>query len=98
MNNEYKTERLEKAARCLRTKAHPLRLMIIHLLSEREYSVQELEKELGASQSSISQHLSLLKDKDILASRRSAQQVFYRLHNPRVLDLITLTRELFCRD
>ncbi|MDD2903857.1 MAG: metalloregulator ArsR/SmtB family transcription factor [Syntrophales bacterium] len=98
MNNEHNSERLEKAARCLRTMAHPLRLMIIHLLSQREYSVQELEKELGASQSSISQHLSLLKDKDILTSRRSAQQVFYRLHNPRMLDLITLTRELFCRD
>ena len=98
MINDYKKERLEKAARCLRTMAHPLRLMIINLLSQREYSVQELEKELGASQSSISQHLSLLKDKDILASRRSAQQVFYRLQSPRVLDLITLTRELFCKD
>jgi ArsR family transcriptional regulator len=78
--------------------AHPLRLMIIHLLSQREYSVQELEKELGVSQSNISQHLSLLKDKEILASRRAAQQVFYRLNNPRFLDLISLTRELFCKE
>ena len=98
MNNDYKKDRLEKAALCLRTMAHPLRLMIIHLLSQREFSVQELEKELGASQSSISQHLNLLKDKEILASRRSAQQVFYRLHNPRLLELITLTRELFCKE
>ena len=98
MNNGYSKERLEKAARCLRTMAHPLRLMIIHLLSQREFSVQELEKELGASQSSISQHLSLLKDKEILASRRAAQQVFYRLNNPRMLDLIILTRELFCKE
>lgn len=98
MNNGYSKERLEKAARCLRTMAHPLRLMIVHLLSQREFSVQELEKELGASQSSISQHLSLLKDKEILASRRAAQQVFYRLNNPRMLDLITLTRELFCKE
>ena len=98
MNSENKTERLEKAARCLRTLAHPLRLMIIHLLSQKEYAVQELEKELGASQSSISQHLNLLKDKEILASRRSAQQVFYRLNNPRFMDLISLTRELFCKE
>jgi len=98
MIKQYKSERLEKAARCLRTMAHPLRLMIIHLLSQREYAVQELEKELGASQSSISQHLSLLKDKEILASRRSAQQVFYRLQNPRMLELISLTRELFCKE
>ena len=98
MDSKYNQARLEKAARCLRTMAHPLRLMIIHLLSQREYAVQELEKELGASQSSISQHLNLLKDKEILASRRSAQQVFYRLQNPRMLELISLTRELFCKE
>ena len=97
MDNDESKDRLEKAARCLRTMAHPLRLMIMHLLSQREFSVQELEKELGASQSNISQHLNLLKDKEILASRRSAQQVFYRLHNPRLLELISLTRELFCK-
>jgi DNA-binding transcriptional ArsR family regulator len=98
MDTNYKRDRLEKAARCLRTLAHPLRLMIINLLSQREFSVQELEKELGASQSSISQHLNLLKDKEILASRRAAQQVFYRLNDPRFMDLISLTRELFCKD
>jgi len=98
MNIQFNKDRLEKAARCLRTMAHPVRLMIIHLLSQREYSVQELEKELGASQSNISQHLSLLKDKEILVSRRAAQQVFYRLHNPRFMDLISLTRELFCKE
>jgi len=78
--------------------AHPLRLMIVYLLSQRECAVQELEKELGASQSSISQHLNLLKDKGILTSRRSAQQVFYRLHDPRLLELISLIRELFCKE
>jgi DNA-binding transcriptional ArsR family regulator len=51
-----------------------------------------------ASQSSVSQHLSLLKDKDILESRRVAQQVFYRLRDPRVLQLTALTRELFCKE
>ncbi len=97
MNNEYMRERLEKAARCLRVLAHPIRLMIIHLLGEGERSVQELEKAVGVSQSSISQHLNLLKDKEILESRRAAQQVFYRLSNPRLLELTAITRELFCK-
>ena len=88
---------LEKAARCLRVLAHPARLLIIHLLGERERSVQELEKEVGISQSSISQHLNLLKDKDILESRRVAQQIFYRLKSPRLVELTALTRELFCK-
>jgi DNA-binding transcriptional ArsR family regulator len=97
MNNKYMQERLEKAARCLKVLAHPIRLMIIHLLGEGERSVQELERAVGVSQSSISQHLNLLKDKEILESRRVAQQVFYRLANPRLLDLIGITRELFCK-
>ncbi len=97
MNNAYMQERLEKAARCLKVLAHPIRLMIIHLLGDGERSVQDLEKAVGVSQSSISQHLNLLKDKEILESRRVAQQVFYRLGNPRLLELIAITRELFCK-
>jgi ArsR family transcriptional regulator len=97
MENGYMKERLEKAARCLKVLAHPIRLMIIHLLGEGERSVQELEKALGVSQSSISQHLNLLKDKEILESRRAAQQVFYRLRTPRLLELTAITRELFCK-
>ncbi|MDI6853648.1 MAG: metalloregulator ArsR/SmtB family transcription factor [Deltaproteobacteria bacterium] len=90
--------RLDKAARCLRVLAHPTRLLIIHLLGEGEKSVQDLEKLVKASQSSVSQHLNLLKDRDILESRRAAQQVFYRLKDPRVLQLTALTRELFCKE
>jgi DNA-binding transcriptional ArsR family regulator len=93
----YKRERLDQAARCLKVLAHPTRLLIIHLLSEGELSVQELEKAVGISQSNMSQHLNLLKDKEILQSRRVAQQVFYRLRDPRLLQLTAITRELFCR-
>ena len=97
MNDEYMKERLARAARCLKVLAHPTRLMIIHLLGDGERSVQELEKALGISQSSISQHLNLLKDREILESRRAAQQVFYRLSNPRLLELTAITRQLFCK-
>ena len=97
MNNEYMQERLERAARCLKVLAHPIRLRIIHLLGEGELSVQELERAMGISQSSVSQHLSLLRDKEILESRRVAQQVFYRLRDPRLLQLTAITRELFCK-
>src|SRR3972149_4822654 len=47
--------RLDKAARCLRVLAHPVRLLIIHLLGEGERSVQEVEKLVHASQSRVSQ-------------------------------------------
>lgn len=97
MESTYKPERLEKAARCLKVLAHPSRLLIIHLLGQGELSVQQLEKAVGISQSSVSQHLGLLRDKEILESRRVAQQVFYRLRDPRLLQLTAITRELFCR-
>ena len=97
MDNKFRQEKLANAARCLRILAHPTRLLIIHLLGQGERSVKDLEGEVGASQSSVSQHLNLLKDKEILESRRVAQQVFYRLKNPRVLELTALTRELFCK-
>jgi DNA-binding transcriptional ArsR family regulator len=97
MNNGYMRERLEKAARCLKVLAHPTRLLIIHLLGQGELSVLELGKAAGISQSSVSQHLGLLKDKEILESRRVAQQVFYRLRDPRLLQLTAIARELFCR-
>ena len=97
MIDGYMQERLDRAARCLKVLAHPIRLMIIHLLGAGELSVQELEKAVGISQSSVSQHLGLLRDKEILESRRVAQQVFYRLRDPRLLQLTAITRELFCR-
>lgn len=89
---------MDKAARCLRVLAHPIRLQLIYLLGHGEQSVQELERQVRASQSSVSQHLNLLKDKDIVESRRAAQQVFYRLKDPRVLQLTSLTKELFCKE
>jgi DNA-binding transcriptional ArsR family regulator len=97
MNNQYIRERLENAARCLKVLAHPTRLLIIHFLGQGELSVQELEKALGISQSNVSQHLGLLKDKEILESRRVAQQVFYRLRDSRLLQLTAIARELFCK-
>jgi DNA-binding transcriptional ArsR family regulator len=96
MINKKAREGLEKAARCLRVLSHPTRLLIIHLLGTGERSVKELEREVGISQSSVSQHLNLLKDKEIVESRRAAQQVFYRLRNPRLLELTAITRDLFC--
>jgi DNA-binding transcriptional ArsR family regulator len=98
MDDGNPRERLEKAARCLKVLAHPTRLHIIYLLGQGEQSVHELEEQVQASQSSVSQHLNLLKDKDIVESRRAAQQVFYRLKDPRVLQLTALTRELFCKE
>ena len=59
MDSIYSHDNLAKAARGLRVLAHPIRLQILQLLGTGERSVQELERELQASQSSVSQNLNL---------------------------------------
>jgi DNA-binding transcriptional ArsR family regulator len=90
-------EKLERAARCLRALAHPTRLLIVHHLSRRERRVSELEKLIGTSQSNISQHLNIMKDKGLLSSRRDGNLVYYRLRNPRLVKFAALIQELFCQ-
>ncbi len=92
------TVRVSKGARCLRVLGHPARLLVIAFLSEGAKSVNELAALVGVSQSNLSQHLSLLKDRGIIDSEREGHQVFYRIANPRVMEFMSLMEELFCHE
>jgi DNA-binding transcriptional ArsR family regulator len=92
-----KESSLDQAARSLKAMAHPTRLMILQLLSESEQSVGVLEKKLEISQSSLSQHLNLMKDKGLLASRRAGNQIYYRLRDNRLMGLLALVQDLFAK-
>ena len=87
---------IERASRSLKAMSHPLRLKILCTLGEEEVSVQEIVDHVGTSQSNISQHLAILRDKGILASRKDANRVFYRVSDSRTLRLIGMMREVFC--
>jgi ArsR family transcriptional regulator, virulence genes transcriptional regulator len=93
----YNITQLERAARCLRVMAHSTRLMILQLLSESERSVSELEKLLEVSQSNLSQHLNLMKDRELLVSRRAGNQVYYSLKDKRLMGLMALMQDLFIK-
>ena len=54
---------VELASRSLKAMSHPLRLMILCKLGEKEFSVQDIVDNVGTSQSNISQHLAILRDK-----------------------------------
>lgn len=85
------------ASRSLKAMGHPLRLKILCILaSVKETSVQDLVELVGTSQSNISQHLSILRDKDILASRKDANKVFYRIGDDNILTLMATMRDAFC--
>jgi ArsR family transcriptional regulator len=89
-------EDIDRASRSLKAMSHPLRLKILCTLGEQEVSVQDIVESVGTSQSNISQHLAILRDKGILASRKDANRVFYRVGDSRTLRLISMMREVFC--
>ena len=87
---------IERASRSLKAMSHPLRLKILCTLGDHEVSVQDIVEHVGTSQSNISQHLAILRDKGILASRKDANRVYYRVGDARTLQLISMMREVFC--
>lgn len=91
-----KHEHIETAARALKSIAHPLRLKILCVLGDQEVCVQDIVDAVGTSQSNISQHLAILRDKDVLQTRKDANRVYYRIGDKRTLQLIALMREVFC--
>lgn len=91
-----KQEHIDMASRALKAIAHPLRLKILCVLGSEELSVQEIVDCVGTSQSNISQHLAILREKDVLLTRKDANRVFYRIGDERMLTLIGMMREVFC--
>lgn len=89
-------EDIDRASRSLKAMSHPLRLKILCTLGDQEVSVQDIVERVGTSQSNISQHLAILRDKGILASRKDANRVYYRVGDTRTLRLISMMREVFC--
>lgn len=89
-------EDVERASRSLKAISHPLRLKILCVLGQNEVSVQDIVEIVGTSQSNISQHLAILRDKGVLASRKDANRVFYKVGDPRILRLISMMQEVFC--
>ena len=91
-----KQEQIETAARALKAISHPLRLKILCVVGDQEVCVQDIVEAVGTSQSNISQHLAILRDKGVLQTRKDANRVFYRVADARTLQLIVLMREVFC--
>jgi ArsR family transcriptional regulator len=89
-------EDIERASRSLKAMSHPLRLKILCTLGDQEVSVQDIVELVGTSQSNISQHLAILRDKGILSCRKDANRVYYKMVDFRTLKLISMMRNVFC--
>ena len=74
----------ERRARICQVLADPKRLRLIDALRESERSVGDLAEALGASYPNVSQHLNVMRDAGLVATRREGTSVFYRLAYPRI--------------
>ena len=92
--------RLEKnatrACGLLGAMANPSRLLILCQLAEAEKSVGELQPLIGLSQSALSQHLAVLREKRLVRTRRAGQQIYYSLASREATALIGTLHQEFC--
>ena len=85
-----------RAARYLKVLANPDRMEILWYLNDSEKSVNDLVNYTNIKQTTLSQHLSLLKDRELVESRREGSYVFYWLLNPKVMDIFAMTHDMYC--
>ena len=85
------------ASRLLSALANEHRLAILCRLVEGERSVGALVKDVGLTQSALSQHLARLRADGIVATRRHAQTIYYRLASNAAADVMATLADIYCR-
>lgn len=86
--------RYEARAKILKAMAHPSRLLMIEELQKQERCVNELTEMIGADTSTVSKHLSVLKNAGLVADERRANCIYYRLRCPCILDFMGCVEEV----
>lgn len=95
--DNFLEEGAAKAASMLRLLSNECRLMTLCLLLENgEMSVTSLLEQLDIKQSALSQHLAKLRDAELVTYRRDAQTLYYRIHNPDLIRLIAVLKNIYC--
>ncbi len=87
-----------EAALLLKTIGNEYRLSILCILLDGERSVGELNQQLELSQSSLSQHLAVLRDQGLVTTRREAQTIYYQAANSDALKIVEVLHEIYCQN
>lgn len=86
-----------QAAGMLKLLANENRLLILcQLVKAREVSVGELASGVGLSQSALSQHLAKMREEGLVATRRDAQTIYYRIANADAARLLSHLKDIYC--
>lgn len=75
--------------------AHPLRIRIIDTLRGGEVGVNELSARLGVEQTTLSQQLAILRNRNLVVGRKNGSNVFYSVRDPAIFRLLDVAREIF---
>lgn len=75
--------------------SHPTRIAILEVLRDREISAGTIQEKLGVEQANLSQHLGILRSRQIVVSRKDGNQVFYSIRNRMLLEVLDVMRRYF---
>lgn len=92
-----KEENILKASKALKAMGHPLRLKILCVIGEQELPVMDIVKRVGTTQSNISQHIDILREKEIITSRREGSKILCKVRDHNILDLMNAMQQTFCQ-
>ena len=81
---------------CLKVLSNPDRLKILCVLVEGELNVQQIEIRTNIYQPTLSQQLTVLRNNQIVSTRREGKQIFYQLSDMRVLKIMQTLYEIYC--
>lgn len=75
--------------------AHPTRIAIVESLREGELPAGAIIERLGLEQANASQHLAILRTKQVVSSRKEGNQVFYSVRDPLLIEVLDIMRRYF---
>ena len=94
MDRNVEERMFQMHAEVCKSMANPTRLKIMNLLREGEKSVEELRKRLELPKANLSQHLSILRQRRIVSTRRAGLNIYYKVANPKMIKACDILREV----
>ena len=75
--------------------SHPTRIAVLEVLRDGELSARAIQDNLGVEQANLSQHLAILRSRQIVVNRKDGNQVFYSIRNPLLVEVLDIMRRYF---
>jgi len=94
MDKKMEEKMFQMHAEVCKSMANSTRLKIMNILREGEKSVKELRKRLGLPKANLSQHLSILRHRRIVSTRKEGVNVYYKIANPKMIKACDILREV----